>query len=69
MIREEQPAATTEQPDGCQLSRRDFVKFGAFTGGSAAFLGAAVGFPALVKTASADSEFRVLRDEGSSASQ
>ena len=53
MIREEQPAATTEQPDGCQLSRRDFVKFGAFTGGSVAFLGATAGFPALVKAQAA----------------
>ena len=53
MIRDDQPAATTEQPDGCQLSRRDFVKFGAFTGGSVAFLGATAGFPALVKAQAA----------------
>ncbi len=49
MIRDDQPPATMEQPSGCQISRRDFVKLGALTGGSAAFLGATAGFPALTK--------------------
>lgn len=49
MIPDDQPDATTEQPDGCQISRRDFVKLGAFTSGSVAFLGATAAYPALAK--------------------
>ena len=47
-----------KQPVGCQVSRRDFVKLGALTGGSVAFLGATAGFPALVKAQTTTTDAR-----------
>jgi anaerobic selenocysteine-containing dehydrogenase len=47
MTRHELPIARTETPpapDGCGLSRRDFVKLTALAGGSVAFLGCTPGF-------------------------
>ncbi|MEO5918025.1 MAG: twin-arginine translocation signal domain-containing protein, partial [Candidatus Limnocylindrales bacterium] len=49
MTRDVLPIVPSEQPEGCDLSRRSFVKMAAIAGGTVAFLGATPGFSRLAK--------------------